>query len=105
MSDMPVPHQSDSCCYEGCKLAAASRVWTKTGWANMCASHGAMYSLAKAKEYTGALGLKTIAEMRDWIRSKQIGGGKHAMHGEFKRKLEGPQRQREPGDDDDVVAA
>ena len=61
------------CAYDGCGFSSYVRIKTKTGWANLCPLHYDQHFKRQADETCKRLGLKTPAEMREWVKKNNKG--------------------------------
>ena len=89
MNDLPV---FIPCAYEPCTRQAVTRLRLKAGWENLCIHHYDRYFQQEADDFCRAQGLTTQAEKMAWINAR-IG------------KIGNPTIQREPGQDDEEMAA
>lgn len=83
------------CSHDGCFVESLCRIKTPLGFANLCERHYYAYWQAQGDKKCAELGLKTTAEKRAWVK---------ANAGKLARKMR-PDYIREPGDDDEEVAA
>ena len=94
----PVPYaerERVKCCYDVCNRSAVLKVRTPTGWANLCMIHYDEHHQRQADETCRALGLQTVQQKREWVRRKMR---------ELRDRMR-PDYMREPGQDDDEIAA
>lgn len=99
-----------ACCVEMCPEGAICRIFTKTGWANVCRTHyptieRASYSVnspvmkaaraayEKSYDYRRRHGLEKVAPSDRSALEAELA--------EVKRRMEAAAPQREPGQDDD----
>jgi hypothetical protein len=98
----PEPRERIRCAYEACPHDAVLRLFTATGWANMCEGCSNRYHTLKAKQETLAMGLRTREQLMAFCRNTEFGRGK--MHGEFLKKFQGrPRVERVVGEDDECT--
>ena len=100
-----------ACCFDGCPEGAICRIFTKTGWANVCRTHYpalAREAPGYAPRSLAAEETRKIYERSYHYRQKHGGrpveplqdrSGLEAELAEIKRKMEA---QRQPGSDDDL---
>jgi hypothetical protein len=101
------------CCFAMCPAPAIMRVRTKTGWANVCEKHEIEIRNREVRQWLRSVGLERepgesmkawMARTIAWLKAnaekqKRVRGFKSAG------SLLVVPRQREPGDDDEEVAA
>jgi len=84
-----------ACCFQGCADGAICRLWTKTGWANVCRTHyGKVETVPRKVESVVTLEIREAYEKSAHFR-RQHGG--EAVPGTIGAAL-----PREPGSDDDL---
>lgn len=83
------PRHRIECAFAGCPNNAILRHKMPTGWANLCEKHRMEIQQEQAEIYCASLGLKTVAQMREWLK---------------KNRLKVGQITREPGEDLDEAA-
>ena len=96
---VPVFQKKIDCCVMGCPNPARASVWTKTGWANVCAR--------VHPSEVGPFHYETIEQVPrvtnnpylDEIRSAYK---KSAAYARIHGPIQGAAKQREPGSDDDL---
>ena len=61
------------CCYVGCGVKAMCRVWTKTGWANVCIPHYSEIEIIPREIHSPAVEeiRKAVSERRDDIEDSR----------------------------------
>lgn len=59
------------CAFDTCRTRAIVRHRTPAGWANLCERHAMEINQERADDYCEALGLKTIAQKREWLRQNK----------------------------------
>lgn len=91
------PRQFIQCAHMACNTSAIVKIKTPTGWANFCEPHYGDYYLNQAEETCRKLGLTTTAEKRLWVRG--------AVKKLVAKWTPDYNRPRDPGDDDEVIAA
>lgn len=91
------PFQFIQCAHMACGVSANVKVKTPTGWANFCPHHYDVYFLDRAEETCRKLGLDTVEKKREYVRDSI-----RKLAAKWKPDYN---RQREPGDDDEEMAA
>ena len=90
--DFSVPRLIVDCAHEGCKTPAILREKRPTGWANLCEFHYIEDHRERAKKWCESQGLYTTQQKIEYCRR---------MAGTVLK----PMPDREPGQDDEELAA
>lgn len=104
-----------ACCFAGCGEGAICRVWTKTGWANVCKAH---YPSIDRVPLLQSMSPRSVecreAYKRSFAYRQKHGGESPRSDIEERRRVEadlGVMRKRmaeaagrQPGEDDDAMA-
>ena len=93
--------QHIDCCFAGCGVPALARVFTDTGWANVCVDH---YPQIKAKPYIQPS--PVVDEVLKAYRASQAYRNKNSLGaiGDLMPDRQADAALREPGMDDEVTA-
>lgn len=66
------PRQRIECAFAGCPNNVILRHKMPTGWANLCEKHRMEIQQEQAEIYCASLGLKTVAQMREWLSKNRL---------------------------------